>query len=96
MATDGAIQLGGEMARIMARQTMAVASQLLPIALEEELMNPQSQISQAISNMAYRISSAQINMDAITTQAINARRERLLLAGEEIHIESEQLLLNGN
>lgn len=96
MATDGAIQLGGEMARIMARQTMAVASQLLPIALEEELMNPKSQISQAISNMAYRISSAQINMDAITTQAINARRERLLLAGDEIVLESEQLLLNGN
>lgn len=96
MATDGAIQLGQQTARLIAQQAMAVTAQLLPIALEEELMNPKSQISQTISNIAYRISSAQINMDAITTQAINARRERLLLAGDEIHIESEQLLLNGN
>lgn len=96
MATDGAIHLGQQTARLIAQQAMAVTAQLLPIALEEELMNPKSQISQTISNIAYRISSAQINMDAITTQAINARRERLLLAGDEIHIESEQLLLNGN
>ena len=90
MATDGAIQLGGKMARIMAKQTMAVAAQLFPLALEEELMDPRSDISRTIANVAHQISSSSIDMQSVRNQAINARRERLLLASDEIVLESEQ------
>ena len=97
MATDGAIKLGEQMAELIAQQTMAVASQLLPIALEGQMMDPNSQISRAIGNLAQRISSASIDIQAIANQAIRTRNERLVLAAREnVVIESEPLLLSGD